>query len=37
MLGARFSAHDPAGWAAGTAAADVADLNTRRQVEDTAG
>jgi hypothetical protein len=34
---ARFSAHDPAGWAAGTAAADVADLNTRRQVGDTAG
>jgi hypothetical protein len=33
----RFSAHDPAGWAAGTAAADAADLNVRPQVEDTAG
>jgi hypothetical protein len=33
----RFSAHDPAGWAAGAAAADVADLNVRRQVGDTAG
>jgi hypothetical protein len=33
----RFSAHDPAGWAAGAAAADVANLNARREVEDTAG
>ena len=33
----RFSAHDPAGWAAGAAAADVASLDVRRAVEDTAG
>ena len=32
-----FSAHDAAGWAAGAAAADVATLNIRREVEDTAG
>jgi len=34
---ARFAAHDPAGWAAGAAAADVANLNIRREVEDSAG
>jgi hypothetical protein len=33
----RFSAHDAAGWAAGAAAADVATLDVRRAVEDTAG
>ena len=33
----RFSAHDPAGWAAGAAAADVASLDVRRSIEDTAG
>jgi hypothetical protein len=33
----RFSAHDPAGWAAGAVAADVASLDVRRAVKDTAG
>ena len=33
----RFSAHDSAGWAAGAAAADVASLDVRRGIEDTAG
>ena len=33
----RFSAHDAAGWAAGAAAADVASLDIRRAVRDTAG
>jgi hypothetical protein len=37
LTGTRVSAHDPAGWAAGAAAADVADLNVRCQVKDTAG
>jgi hypothetical protein len=33
----RFSAHDPAGWDAGAAAADVASLDVRRAVKNTAG
>jgi hypothetical protein len=33
----RVSARDPAGWAAGAAAADGANLNVRREVQDTAG
>src|SRR5439155_16456992 len=33
----KFSAHDAEGYAAGAAAADVATLNIRREVKDTAG